>query len=136
MRKNIVLILVAILSVVMMSSCKKVATEIVGKWNVITYDTRPEGTVQITFDNNCNAIRVFDSDKGLYVDSCKYEVIQKPTQKRIIISGSHLIPDGRDDLNGTYRVETMKNNIFVAVRIEKNGEKGGAFYRLEMNKVQ
>ncbi|MBQ1652527.1 MAG: hypothetical protein II060_01970 [Bacteroidales bacterium] len=119
-----------------MPSCKKVADEIVGTWDVMTFDTRPEGSIQITFDGNSTAIRILNPDSGsMKVDSCTYEVIQKGAKKRIIFRDSKMLP-GCDALNGIYRVDKVKNDVIMATRIEFEDDptRGGAFYRMELKR--
>ncbi|MBQ1732856.1 MAG: hypothetical protein IIU33_02805 [Bacteroidales bacterium] len=124
------------LTLVLMPSCKKVADEIVGTWDVMTFDTRPEGSIQITFDGNSTAIRILNPDSGsMKVDSCTYEVIQKGAKKRIIFRDSKMLP-GCDALNGIYRVDKVKNDVIMATRIEFEDDptRGGAFYRMELKR--
>lgn len=124
------------LTLVLMPSCKKVADEIVGTWDVMTFDTRPEGSIQITFDGNSTAIRILNPDSGsMKVDSCTYEVIQKGAKKRIIFRDSKMLP-GCDALNGIYRVDKVKNDVIIATRIEFEDDpsRGGAFYRMELKR--
>ena len=124
------------LTLVLMPSCKKVADEIVGTWDVMTFDTRPEGSIQITFDGNSTAIRILNPDSGsMKVDSCTYEVIQKVAKKRIIFRDSQMLP-GCDALNGVYRVDKVKNDVIIATRIEFEDDpsRGGAFYRMELKR--
>ncbi|MBO7572123.1 MAG: hypothetical protein J6T48_08220 [Bacteroidales bacterium] len=135
--KNRILILILLVgfSTILMSSCKKVADELVGTWNIMTFDTQEEGKMQITFDGDKTAVRIYNSESGMLVDSCSYEVIQKGAKKRIIFRDSHMLP-GYDDLNGVYRVDKIKNDIIIATRIEfeEDPTKGGAFYSLEMKR--
>ena len=124
------------LTLVLMPSCKKVADEIVGTWDVMTFDTRPEGSIQITFDGHSTAIRILNPDSGsMKVDSCTYEVIQKGAKKRIIFRDSKMLP-GCDALNGIYRVDKVKNDVIMATRIEFEDDptRGGAFYRMELKR--
>jgi hypothetical protein len=118
-----------------MPSCKKVADEIVGTWNVMTFDTAPEGTMQLTFDGNSTAIRILNTSSGMNVDSCSYEVIQKGAKKRIIFRDSKMLP-GCDKLDGIYRVDKVKNDVIMATRIEFEDDptRGGAFYRMELKR--
>ena len=120
---------------ILMPSCKKVADEIVGTWNVMTFDTAPEGTMQLTFDGNSTAIRILNTSSGMNVDSCSYEVIQKGAKKRIIFRDSKLLP-GCDKLDGIYRVDKVKNDVIMATRIEFEDDptRGGAFYRMELKR--
>jgi hypothetical protein len=117
------------------SSCKKVADEIVGSWDMMTYDTKPDGTLQIIFDENSNATRILESDSGIKYDSCTYEVIQKPAKKRLIIRDSQML-SGYTDLNGVYRIDKVKNDIIIATRIEfeEDPTKGGAYLRMELKR--
>lgn len=135
--KNRILILILLVgfSTILMSSCKKVADELVGTWNIMTFDTQEEGKMQITFDGDKTAVRIYNSESGMLVDSCSYEVIQKGAKKRIIFRDSHMLP-GYDALNGIYRVDKVKNDIIKATRIEfeEDPTKGGAFYSLEMKR--
>lgn len=136
MKNKILLFIVLIgLSIVLMPSCKKVADEIVGTWDVMTFNTSPEGTMQITFDGNSNAVRILNASSGMKVDSCKYEVIQKGAKKRIIFRDSKMLP-GTDKLDGIYRVDKVKNDVIIATRIEfeDDPERGGAYYRLELKR--
>lgn len=129
------IILLLGLSMILMPSCKKVADEIVGTWNVMTFDTAPEGTMQLTFDGNSTAIRILNTSSGMNVDSCSYEVIQKGTKKRIIFRDSKMLP-GCDKLDGIYRVDKVKNDVIMATRIEFEDDptRGGAFYRMELKR--
>lgn len=136
MKNRIFIIIVLLgLSVILMSSCKKVADELVGTWNVMTFDTKPEGTMQLSFDGNSTAVRIFNSESGMLVDSCTYEVIQKGAKRRIIFRDSHMLP-GCDALNGIYRVDKVKSDIIMATRIEYEDDptRGGAFYRMELKR--
>lgn len=123
------------LTLVLMPSCKKVANEIVGTWNVMTFNTSPEGTMQITFDDNSNAVRILNTSSGMKVDSCSYEVIQKAAKKRLIFRGSKMLP-GCDILDGVYRIDKVKNDVIIATRIEFEDDptRGGAYYRLELKR--
>ena len=123
------------LTLVLMPSCKKVADEITGTWDVMTFDTKPEGTMQITFDGNSTAIRILESDSGMLVDSCTYEITKKNLKERIIFRDSEMLP-GCDDLNGIYRVDKVKNDVIIATRIEFEDDpsRGGAFYRMELKR--
>ena len=60
-RISLFILLVGLASV-LMPSCKKVADEIKGTWDVMTFDTKPEGTMQITFDGNSTAINQLTQD--------------------------------------------------------------------------
>ena len=133
-RISLFILLVGLASV-LMPSCKKVADEIKGTWDVMTFDTKPEGTMQITFDGNSTAIRILDTGSGMQVDSCTYEITKKNLKQRIIFRDSKMLP-GCDDLNGVYRVDKVKNDIIIATRIEfeDQPEKGGAFYRMELKR--
>ena len=135
--KNRIFILIALLglSMILMPSCKKVADELIGTWNIMTFNTSPEGTLQITFDGNSNAIRILNTSSGMKVDSCKYEVIQKGAKRRIIFRDSHMLP-GCDKLDGIYRVDKVKNDVIMATRIEFEDDptRGGAFYRMELKR--
>lgn len=135
--KNRIFILIALLglSMILMPSCKKVADELVGTWNVMTFDTKPEGTMQISFDGNSTAIRILNTESGMIVDSCTYEVIQKGAKKRIIFRDSHMLP-GFDKLDGVYRVDKVKSDVIMATRIEFEDDptRGGAFYRMELKR--
>lgn len=135
--KNRIFILIALLglSMILMPSCKKVADELVGTWNVMTFNTSPDGTLQLTFDGNSTAIRILNSSSGMKVDSCTYEVIQKGAKRRIIFRDSHSLP-GCDALNGIYRVDKVKNDVIMATRIEFEDDptRGGAFYRMELKR--
>ena len=74
----------------LMPSCKKVANEITGTWDVMTFDTRPEGTMQITFDGNSTAIRILNPDSGsMIVDSCTYEITKKNLKERMLYLNSY-----------------------------------------------
>ncbi len=135
--KNRIFILIALLglSMILMPSCKKVADELVGTWNVMTFDTKPEGTMQISFDGNSTAIRIFNTESGMKVDSCTYEVIQKGAKRRIIFRDSEMLP-GSDKLDGVYRVDKVKSDVIMATRIEFEDDptRGGAFYRMELKR--
>ena len=135
--KNRIFIFIALLglSIILMPSCKKVADELVGTWDVMTFNTTPEGTIQLTFDGNSTAVRIFNSSSGMKIDSCTYEVIQKGAKKRIIFRDSKMLP-GCDKLDGIYRVDKVKNDIIIATRIEFEDDptRGGAFYRLELKR--
>ena len=135
--KNRIFIFIALLglSIILMPSCKKVADELVGTWDVMTFNTTPEGTLQLSFDGNSTAVRILNSSSGMKVDSCKYEVIQKGAKKRIIFRESKMLP-GLDKLDGIYRVDKVKNDIIIATRIEFEDDptRGGAFYRLELKR--
>ena len=124
------------LTMILMPSCKKVADEIVGTWDVMTYDTKPDGTMQITFDGDSTAIRILTSESGeMKIDSCSYEVIQKAAKKRLIFRNSKLLP-GCDKLDGVYRVDKVKNDVIIATRIEFEDDptRGGAYYRMELKR--
>ena len=134
-RISLLLLLVGMV-LVLMPSCKKVANEITGTWDVMTFDTRPEGTMQITFDGNSTAIRILNPDSGsMIVDSCTYEITKKNLKERIIFRDSKMLP-GCDDLNGIYRVDKVKNDVIIATRIEFEDDptRGGAFYRMELKR--
>ena len=136
MRNRISLFILLIgVTLVLMPSCKKVADELVGTWDVMTFDTKPDGTMQITFDGNSNATRILNGDSGMIVDSCTYEVIQKGAKKRIIFRDSKMLP-GCDALNGIYRVDKVKNDVIFATRIEFEDDptRGGTFYRMELKR--
>ena len=123
------------LTLVLMPSCKKVANEIIGTWDVMTFDTRPEGTMQITFYNNSNAIRILNSESGMKVDSCTYEITKKSMKEHIIFRGSKMLP-GVDKLDGIYRVDKVKNDVIIATRVEFEDDptRGGAFLRMELKR--
>ncbi|MBO4614571.1 MAG: hypothetical protein J5709_05600 [Bacteroidales bacterium] len=130
--KSLIIILLACTILVAMPSCKKLADELKGTWNVMTFDTKPEGTMQITFDGNSTAVRILDTETGMKIDSCTYEVIQTPFKKRLIFRDSDMLP-GYDHLNGIYRIDKMKGNVIVTTRTSyEDGEDGGCYYRLEM----
>lgn len=130
--KSLIIILLACTILVAMPSCKKLADELKGTWNVMTFDTKPEGTMQITFDGNSTAVRILDTESGMQIDSCTYEVIQTPFKKRLIFRDSDMLP-GYDHLNGIYRIDKMKGDVIVTTRTSyEDGEDGGCYYRLEM----
>jgi len=130
--KSLIIILLACTILVAMPSCKKLADELKGTWNVMTFDTKPEGTMQITFDGNSTAVRILDTETGMKIDSCTYEVIQTPFKKRLIFRDSDMLP-GYDHLNGIYRIDKMKGDVIVTTRTSyEDGEDGGCYYRLEM----
>ena len=123
--KNLLIILLACTILVAMPSCKKLADELKGTWDIMTFDTKPEGTMQIHFDGNSTAIRILNTESGMQIDSCTYEVIQNPFKKRLIFRDSDMLP-GVDDLNGVYRIDKMKSDVIVSTRIGyENGENGG-----------
>ncbi len=123
------------LTLVLMPSCKKVANEIIGTWDVMTFDTKPEGTMQITFDDNSNAIRILNSESGMNVDSCTYEITKKSLKEHIIFRDSEMLP-GVDKLDGIYRVDKVKNDVIIATRVEFEDDptRGGAFLRMELKR--
>lgn len=132
--KNLLIILLACTLLVAMPSCKKLADELKGTWDIMTFDTKPEGTMQIHFDGNSTAIRILNTESGMQIDSCTYEVIQNPFKKRLIFRDSDMLP-GFDDLNGVYRIDKMKSDVIVSTRIGyENGENGGSYYRLELKR--
>ncbi len=135
MKNRISLLIFIGIALVLMPSCKKVANEIIGTWDVMTFDTKPEGTMQITFDGNSTAIRILESDSGMLVDSCTYEITKKNLKERIIFRDSEMLP-GCDDLNGIYRVDKVKNDVIIATRIEFEDDptRGGAYYRMELKR--
>ena len=135
MKNRISLLIFIGIALVLMPSCKKVANEIQGTWDVMTFDTKPEGTMQITFDGNSTAIRILESDSGMLVDSCTYEITKKNLKERIIFRDSEMLP-GCDDLNGIYRVDKVKNDVIIATRIEFEDDptRGGAYYRMELKR--
>jgi hypothetical protein len=128
------LVLIIGLALVLMPSCKKVANEIVGTWDIMTFDNN-EGKLQITFDNNSNAVRILNPDGDMKIDSCKYEITKKALKERIIFRGSKMLP-GCTDLDGIYRVDKVKNDVIIATRIEfeEDPDKGGAYYRMELKR--
>ena len=128
------LVLLIGLALVLMPSCKKVANEIVGTWDIMTFDNN-EGTLQITFDNNSNAVRILNPDGDMQIDSCKYEITKKALKERIIFRGSKMLP-GCTALDGIYRVDKVKNDVIIATRIEfeEDPDKGGAYYRMELKR--
>ena len=91
--------------------------------------------MQITFDGDTTAVRIINSESGMIVDSCSYEVLQKATKKRIIFRGSKILR-GYDKLDGVYRVDKVKNDVIIATRIEFEDDpsKGGAFLRMELKR--
>ena len=122
--KNLLIILLACTLLVAMPSCKKLADELKGTWDIMTFDTKPEGTMQIHFDGNSTAIRILNTESG----------IQNPFKKRLIFRDSDMLP-GFDDLNGVYRIDKMKSDVIVSTRIGyENGENGGSYYRLELKR--
>lgn len=134
--KNRIFIFIALLglSIILMPSCKKVADELVGTWDVMTFNTAPEGTIQLSFDGNSTAVRIINTSSEMLVDSCTYEVIQKGAKKRIIFRGSKMFK-GIDKLDGIYRVDKVKNDIIIATRIEfEDNPRSGAYYRLELKR--
>ena len=119
---------------ILLSGCKKVENELIGTWDIMTFDTRPEGSMRITFDRNMTAIRVLENESGTIIDSCTYEVNQSPFKKRIIFRDSKMLP-GCDDLNGVYRVDKLKSDVIITTRIGyEDGNTGGSYYRLEMKR--
>ena len=133
--KSLVIILLACIILIAMPSCKKLADELTGTWNVMTFDTRPEGTMQISFDGNSTAVRVLNTESGIVVDSCTYEVIQTPFKKRLIFRDSDMLP-GYDRLDGIYRIDKMKNDVIITTRtkFEEDQKEGGEYYRLELKR--
>ena len=130
-----ILILLIAMGLAILPSCKKVSKEIIGTWDVMTFDTKPNGTMRITFDNNSNAIRILDSESGMNVDSCSYEIIKKNLKERIVFRNSKMLP-GCDNLNGIYRVDKVKSDMIIATRVEfeEDPKQGGAYYRLELKR--
>ena len=118
-----------------MPSCKKVANEITGTWDMMTFDTKPDGTMQITFDDNSNAVRVINSESGVQIDSCKYEITKKNLKEHIIFRDSKMLP-GSDKLDGIYRVDKVKSDVIIATRVEFEDDpsRGGAYYRMELKR--
>lgn len=133
--KSLVIILLACTILLAMPSCRKLADELKGTWNVMTFDTKPEGTMQISFDGNSTAVRILDTESGMKIDSCTYEVIQTPFKKRLIFRDSDMLP-GYDDLNGIYRIDKLKNDVIVTTRtkFEDDQREGGEYYRLELRR--
>lgn len=134
--KNKISLLIVVLGIALMvmPSCKKVADEVVGTWDIMTFDTKPEGTMQITFDGNSTAIRIMNSEKGMLVDSCTYEVIKKNCKQRLVFRDSKMLP-GYDKLDGIYRIDKIKNDIIIATRIEfEDTVQGGEYYRMELKR--
>ena len=101
----------------------------------MTFDTKPEGTMQITFDDNSNAIRILNSESGMNVDSCTYEITKKSLKEHIIFRDSEMLP-GVDKLDGIYRVDKVKNDVIIATRVEFEDDptRGGAFLRMELKR--
>ena len=130
-----ILILLITMGLIVMPSCKKVSNEIIGTWDVMTFDTKPNGTMRITFDNNSNATRILTSESGMYVDRCTYEVTRKKLKERIVFRNSKMLP-GCDNLDGIYRVDKVKSDMIIATRIEfeDDPQKGGAYYRMELKR--
>ena len=60
------------LTLVLMPSCKKVADEIIGTWDVMTFNTSPEGTIQITFDNDTHVLVRASARQGTVLSNAKY----------------------------------------------------------------
>ena len=79
-KKHIIILSICMLHI-LLSGCKKVENELIGTWDIMTFDTRPEGTMRITFDRNMTAIRVLENESGTIIDSCTYEVNQSPFKK-------------------------------------------------------
>lgn len=133
--KSLVIILLACVILLAMPSCRKLADELKGTWNVMTFDTKPEGTMQISFDGNSTAVRILNTESGMVIDSCTYEVIQTPFKKRLIFRDSDMLP-GYDNLNGIYRIDKLKSDIIVTTRttFEDNQREGGEYYRLELRR--
>lgn len=135
MRNKILLLIVLSLGLAMsvMTGCKKVNEDIIGTWNVMTFDTKPEGTVTLTFDGT-NATRIINSENGMQVDSCTYEVIKQSCKQRLVIRDSKMFT-GYTDINGIYRIDKLKNDVLIATRIKfENSDQAGAYYRLELKK--
>ena len=101
----------------------------------MTFDTKPEGTMQITFDSNSNAIRILNHGSGMSVDSCTYEITKKSLKDHIIFRDSKMLP-GSDKLDGIYRVDKVTTDIIIATRVEFEDDptRGGAYYRLELKR--
>lgn len=134
MNKLRILLVVACVVLVALSSCKKLGEEIVGTWNVMTFDTKPEGTLQLTFDGNSTAIRVLNNENGMFVDSCNYEVQKKLGKQNLIVTNSKMLP-GYDVFSGTYRLDKIKNDVIVLTRTTyDDGNESGAYYRLELKR--
>ncbi len=135
--KKLVSLLVIItlgISLVFMSSCKKAADELVGTWDVMTFDTAPVGTLQITFDGNSTAVRILNTESGMQVDSCYYEITKKSLKEHIIFRDSKMLT-GLDKLDGIYRIDKIKNDVIVATRTEfEDSDRSGAYYRLELKR--
>lgn len=129
------LILLIGLILVLMPSCKKVSNEIVGTWDVMTFDTKPEGTMQITFYDNSTAIRILENSSGMEVDSCTYEITKKNLKERIVFRNSHML-HGYGVLDGIYRVDKVKSDVIIATRVEFEDDpaRGGAFLRMELKR--
>ena len=135
MKSKVSLLIVVLgIALMIMPSCKKVADEVVGTWDIMTFDTKPEGTMQITFDGDSTAIRIMNSERGMLVDSCSYEIIKKNCKQKLVFRNSKMLP-GYDKLDGIYRIDKIKNDIIIATRIEyEDTIKGGEYYRLELKK--
>ncbi len=135
MKNKIALLLVLgiCLSLSVMTGCKKLDDEIIGTWNIMTFDTKPEGTMSITFDGS-NATRIINSEKGMLIDSCTYEVIKQSGKQRLVIRDSKEFY-GYTHLNGIYRVDKIKEDIIITTRIKLEDDKeDGAYYRLELKR--
>ena len=135
-KKSLLFILLACTILFAMPSSKNLADELKGTWNVMTFDTKPEGTMQIHFDGNSTAVRILNTESGMKIDSCTYEVIQNPFKKRLIFHDSDMLP-GYDNLNGIYRIDKLKSDVIVTTRttFEDGQKEGGEYYRLELRRA-
>lgn len=127
MKNKIIFIVCIIAGVTCFSSCKDISNELLGTWNVQTFDNQSQGTITATFDADNNFTRVMKLSNGtIKVDSCSYMV----NKKKILLRSKN-----GSALDGMYRVDKLKGNILWMTRYEfEGGETAGAYLRLEMIK--
>ena len=134
------ILIIICLAIITFSSCKKVGEDIVGTWNFQTFDSRPQGTIIWTFKDNGELIRVLSYEGGISFDSCNYVVDKSLFTTRISVSGSEPMwspQGGLEHINGSYRIDALKNDVLNMTRFElENEETAGAYLRCEMIRKQ
>lgn len=134
--KNLFKTLIIISIIISVFSCKNYEEDIIGAWNYQTFDNKPQGTVIYSFKENNLLIRTINTDNGIFIDSAQYTIEKSLFKKQMTISGSSSL-QGSAVIDGTYRIEKFKGNVFIMTRFRlPNDETSGAYLRCELYRRQ
>ncbi len=140
-----ILLLLAIVSFTVMS-CTNVEEEVVGTWTFQTFDTQEQGACTWVFEEDGTLLRILTYEAissfpgGISFDTANYFVDKSFFKTQIVISGSDPLwtpSAGMGDVNGTFRIDKLKEDILTLTRINPVSDtSSGGYLRCEMIRKQ